>query len=185
MIRYEKITEDDLEAIVSFYQRYLNSGDYMKEQLQREILRKDFRGYKAIDGETAVGFCYGKDGLELTYPHEELEAHVLEAAKNHKVHYVDAMVIDEGYRNRGISAELVRLYKEELIKDGYDATFGEIWIYPDGRMPSHRPMTGFGKAFWEYEEPYFYKDLGRYGLTCPICGANCICGAKLTLYNIE
>lgn len=185
MIRYEKITESDLDEMISFYQRYLNSGAYMKEQLQREVQRKDFRGYKAVEQETIVGLCFGKDELELTYPHEELENYILDAARGHIVHYVDAMMTDERYRNRGISTGMVKAYKEELMKDGYDATFGEIWIYPDGRMPSHLPMTGFGKAFWEYKQPLFYKDLEMYGITCPLCGAHCICGAKLTLYGIE
>lgn len=185
MIEYQRLTKDDLDEMVYFYETYLNEGEFMREQIRNEIEDESFVGFRAVaDGKT-VGICFGKDTLELTYPHPELEEKIMKAKGNLKMHCVDAMAVDEKYRDHGVSHGLVDAYKKAIWDKGYDVIFGEIWIYPDGQMPVDHPMMNFGKPYWESKEPMYYKDLPKYGMICPVCGKICICGAKLTLYNFE
>ena len=42
-----------------------------------------------------------------------------------------------------------------------------------------------GKLVWQKRIDGFYKDMERYGMSCPICGRNCVCGAWVELLQIE
>lgn len=185
MIEYKRLTKDDLDEMFYFYETYLNEGEFMRDQLREEIEDESFVGYKAVEDGKTVGICFGKDKLELTYPHPRLEQKIMKAKGNLKLHCVDAMVVDKDYRYMGVSTGMLKAYKEEIADKGYDLIFGEIWIYPDGNMPVNKPMMTFGKPYWESVEKMYYRNLSKYGLTCPVCGKKCICGAKLTLYNFE
>lgn len=185
MIEFKRLTKDNLDEMVYFYETYLNEGEFMREQLREEIEDESFIGFKAMTDGKTIGICFGKDRLELTYPHPELEEKIMKAKGKLKLHCVDAMVVDKDYRDMGVSYGMIKAYKKEIETKGYDLIFGEIWIYPDGHMPVDKPMKTFGKPYWESVEEMYYKDLPKYGLKCPVCGAKCICGAKLTLYNFE
>ena len=183
-MRYEKIVLSDLAEICDMYEKYLNKGDYIKDEIRQTMESSDFIGIKAVDGDVLVGVCYGTKSLLMTYPHPELEAEIKAAAGDKKLFTVDAMIVREEYRAHHISEELLRQLVSRIRPLGYSLTFSEMWIYPDGDIPVAPLFERLGKAAYLKRVDGFYSDLAEYGLECPLCGKNCTCAALLRLTEV-
>lgn len=185
MISYEYIQQQDLNEVTALYEKYLNAGEFIRQQVADDFASPGFLGVKAVVDDKIVGVLYGKDSLTLTYPHPEAEKKLAEATRGHKVHYSDALAIHEDYRHHDISAGMFGCLKKRLLEKGYELLFGELWKYPDGRMPAYGPVSHLGPFYYSLEVPGFYKELERYGVSCPVCGKHCRCSARLVLVWLD
>lgn len=183
-MRYEEITPADYNEVCEIYEAYLNSGDYIKDEIRESMENQDFIGLKAVDGETVAGMCFGSAGIRLTYPHPELEAELQAAAGDRKVFTFDALAVRPEYRGQHISIELLTRLAALIRSRGYPVTLSEMWVYPDGDIPVVPLLPHIGKPLYETRAEGFYKDLAKYGLECPICGKNCVCNALLQLTEV-
>lgn len=184
MIEYARITESDMDEVISLYEKYLNSGKYVEDMMRREFESEDYLGFKACNSGQIVGFFFGQKQIEFTYPHPELEEEIRRVAGDHNLYTPDGLLILDGYRGEGIGRELIRRMKEQLIEKCVELALVELWIYPDGKIPAKNPLKGIGEAVYEKTVPMFYKDLPRYGMECPLCGKNCRCGALIQLLKV-
>ena len=184
MIDVRFIGNDDMEEVIEYYERYLNSGEMIRKAIRTAFEEERYFGCKAeYDGETA-GFFTFLEGSFLTYPHPVLEQEIETWIGGEKVATVDALMVDSAYRKSGIAGQMAALCTKELKERGFKLFLVEIWVYPDGSSPAKRIYEQMGKVLWEKDVPLFYKDAHRYGLSCPICGDHCKCGAILELIGI-
>ena len=72
-MEYSRITKSDLEGIIELYEKYLNPGEFIQDTIREIFEEEKFVGFQAKDGEKIVGFFFGKEGVDFTYPHPELE----------------------------------------------------------------------------------------------------------------
>ena len=71
-----------------------------------------------------------------------------------------------------------------LIQKGFDYFLAEIWIYPDGCSPAKEVFETMGRIVWQKRIDGFYSQFPRYGMSCPICGDNCVCGAWVEVMEL-
>ena len=70
--------------------------------------------------------------------------------------------------------------------DGAKYFLGEFWIYPYKTLPAMYLVPADGlNLVYEQRVERFYRDLPRYGMSCPICGAECKCGALIRLFSLS
>lgn len=71
-----------------------------------------------------------------------------------------------------------------LSRRGVEHILLEIWVRPDGYMPSNSNLAIAG-SYKEYGiVPDFYYEASRNGQLCPVCGDCCHCSAKIAVVNI-
>lgn len=185
MIQYSEIEKKDLKEIINIYEKYLNSGKYIRKSIRDAFISKDFIGYKACDGERIIGFFTGQGGIAFTYPHPELEQEILEFAAGRKIYTPDGLYVAEEYRNKGIAAELILRMRESIRNKDVELALVELWIYPDRTVPAKIPLKGIGRAVYQKKVPMFYHKLKEYGVKCPICGDDCKCGVLIQLLELK
>lgn len=185
MITYSKAEEKDLEQIIALYQTHLNSGQYIMDEMLEEFKTKDYLGFVAKDDDELVGFFTGQSDIAFTYPHPELEEEIRQFAGDRKVYTPDGLLVLEAYRGKGVTGELVRRMKRALLEREVELALVELWIYPDGSVPAQKPLRGLGEAVYQNSVAKFYSSAEQYGITCPICGENCTCGALIELLEIK
>lgn len=185
MIAYSCIEEKDLDQVITLYETYLNSGDYIRNAMRTEFYTDDYLGIKACDGDKLVGFFSGQGGIGFTCPHPRLESEIRKVAGDRKLYTPDGLLVLEDYREKGVAGELVRRMKEALLFQQVELALVELWIYPDGSVPAQKPLRGIGKAVYQKKIPLFYRDLKKYNIKCPICGDDCRCGALIELLEVK
>ena len=184
MITYSKVTKDDLKQITEYYETYLNSGEAVRSSIRSAFERGEYFGFKAVDGDKVAGYFTFQEGVLLTYPHEDYERELKNAIGNRHAVTVDALMVDRDYRGRGIAKELARRNLEDLRSRGVELFCVEIWVYPDGSIPAKNVYEAMGKPIYHKLATKFYKDAHEYGISCPICGERCECGALLEVIRI-
>ena len=185
MIEYSEIIRDDLGEVIALYEKYLNSGEYIERSMRKAFDSEEYIGYKACDNGRIVGFFCGQKEIEFTYPHPELEKEIRYFAGNRKLYTPDGLLILDEYRKHGIAGELIRRMKKCLLEKQIELALVELWIYPDGTIPARTPLKDIGEAVYEKRISMFYSRLREYGITCPICGAECKCGALIQLLEVK
>ncbi len=184
-MEFSNITEDDIKGIVSLTQKHLTDGEYVEACILRQVKAGNYFGVKATsDGELA-GFLTFKEGIDFTYPHPELEEEMKKESKGRKVFNGDAIYVNPKFRKCGIGGHLTAMARDRMIELGGYYFLGELWIHPDGKIPALTPTAIYGETEFKKIVPMFYKDIGKYGLVCPICGENCICGAVVCLIRLD
>lgn len=183
-MEYSRITKSDLEEIIKLYEKYLNPGEFIQDTIREMFEEEKFVGFQAKDGEKIVGFFFGKEGIDFTYPHPELEKDILSVVGTQKLYTPDGLLVLDEYRNQGIAGELIRRMKDWLKANGMEIALVELWIYPDDSVPAREPLMGLGEVIYEKTIPDFYKDLHKYNVRCPICGEKCTCGALIELIRL-
>ena len=184
-MEYQEITERDLPRVTELCARYLTEGQVIADEMYAGWSRGDCLGYKAVVDGRIIGLLTVRRGIQLTYPHPELERELREFVGDRPVCCGDAILILPEYRGRGIHDRLTLAVRRELRRQGVKLMLTENWIYPDGRVPSKKGAALFGRLVYEKVVPDFYRDLKRYGMRCPICGENCVCGAWLHIWEIQ
>ncbi len=184
-MEYSRITSDDIPQIIDYTQRFLTNGEEIREEIELSVEEGNYFGIKATDGKEIVGFLTIKKGVQFTVPHPGLEREIRRITNPGCVYYVDGIWVSEDYRHHGISCGLVKRTGSFVKQLGGDYIFIEEWIYPDGHIPVKDVISKWGTPVYEKEVPLFYKDMKKYGMTCPICGSNCKCGALIRLYSVK
>ncbi len=183
MIEYSYINKNDYERMTELYKKYLNDGTYVELELSRKYAECDYTGIKAMDGDEIAGFASMAKGLDFTYPHPDLKER-LEAIVGDDIIYTgDAVVVREEYRGHGISHRMFEECYKLMCERKAKYILTELWIYPGGDIPAEDSVLSLGPVVYrEYIED-FYKDLDKYGMSCPICGGHCTCSACIELHR--
>ena len=184
MLTFEPITTEDLPRITELYSTYLTEGQSLSDGTYTAWERGGCFGVKAVDRGEIAGFFSVRPGLDMTYPHPALEREVREIAAGRKLYTVDGMLVLPGYRGEGLASRLVDATIPELRRHT-ELVLIEIWIYPDGSSPGKAPQERLGEIIYSKKVPMFYRELPRYGMRCPFCGAECVCGAYIELAKIH
>ncbi|MBR4759741.1 MAG: GNAT family N-acetyltransferase [Lachnospiraceae bacterium] len=184
MIEISSITSDDLPQITRYYETYLNSGETVRAAIRNAFEKGICYGCKAVsDGEVAGYFTF-QDGISLTCPQPDAQKQIAKLAAGMNVVTVDALMVGKEYRGCGIAGQMAKWNKEMLLRRGIEAFLVEIWVYPDGSSPARAIYEKMGQSLWRRQIPMFYKDAHRYGISCPICGSRCVCGAVLEIIRV-
>lgn len=184
-VEYLPIGRKDAESIADMYERYLNGGEGIREHIRAGIEEEDYTGYKAVCGGRLAGFVSGRAGIDFTYPHPELKRKIEEMFPGKKIYSPDAMVVAPEFRKMQTARTLGRKVIQSVYDKGYNLLVTELWIYPDGSVPALKPVLRWGRPVYQEKVPGFYKDSDRYGITCPICGSHCTCGALITVLELD
>ena len=184
VITYDSVIAGDLYDLTECYERYLNSGETVRSAIRHAFEENVYFGVKAEDEGRGIGYFTFQEDILFTYPHEKLEETVRSFVKNENTVTVDALMVADRYRGRGIAGRLAEKSLEMLRERGVRYMMVEIWVYPDGRSPARRVYEKMGKTVWSSKEELFYKDADKYGISCPICGKKCVCGAYIEIIEV-
>ena len=179
-LRYSEIRDEDIDAILALADRHLTHGYYVA----REASRRNYYGVKVEDGDQMVGFLTFKEGIDLTLPHAELERKIRAMAADGMIVNGEAVFVNPAYRKCGLGGEMMRRSLSMMRAMGAKYLLLEFWIYPDMKIPSLRLPDASLRILYEERLERFYRDLPRYGMTCPICGGDCKCGALVRLFSL-
>lgn len=184
-VQYLPITIDDLQEVTRIYMEHLNGGDFIEEHIKEGIESKDFVGFKAVDQGRMIGILTGRQGMDFTYPHPELEERIHKRYQKDNLYTPDSLYVEPEYRGEDISRQLGKHVVQKIYEKGYSKMLTELWIYPDGKVPAEATVREWGPVVYQEDIPLFYKDSYQYGIECPICGAKCTCGARILVVEIS
>ncbi len=184
MIEYRPIKRADIPRIIELYEQYLNSGASISEQIRTFWEDGSYMGYMAVSGSKPVGLMTVRQGIAFTYPHPELEAELDWIVQGKRIANCDALLVMPEYRKTGIAHAMAAHVRELLQRISYDYFLAEIWIYPDGQAPGKSTLESVGDLIWQRRIDGFYRDLADYGMSCPLCGERCVCGAWIDLMEL-
>ena len=178
MLTYSKVTKDDFGATVDLYEKYLNAGEGIREYLRKSFMLENYVGYKCCDDGRMIGIFSARPGVYFTYEHAELEA-MIRRRWPKDIYSGDMLVVEEAYCGQGIAHRLTRGCCDLVKEAGGKHLLVELWLKPDGEEPAGGIVKDMGTGIFEakWTIPDFYKDMHLYGMTCPRCGARCVCGA--------
>ncbi len=183
-MKYLPISEADIPEIISLYAKHLNEGESISASISSAWENGSYMGFIAKENGETAGFMTVRRGIAFTYPHPDLEAEIAEISKGKKIAYCDALLVLPKNREEGTAHELAAKVKEFLRNMGVELFLSEIWIYPDGTSPAQKVFESVGTVVWKERSDDFYRDLASYGMSCPICGTDCVCGAWIELMEL-
>ena len=187
-MQYEVITPEDIDEIIRVQETYLTKGKQIGDEIRKACEDRIFYGLKLVDEESCemLGFVSFTEGPSFTLPKPELEDHIREIAKDGRFFTGDCIYLSADLRGGGLGSELMAKGIEYIRSIGGRYCLGELWIYPDGITPAGHPLenTGYKEIFRKVYEN-FYTDLPKYGMSCPICGERCVCGADVRLIDLK
>ncbi len=184
MLEYLDFCKEDIDTLTEYYSRYLNDGEGLIDFIRTAAEGDGYFGSKAVENGTIVGFFTFQLGMMFTYPRPDLIEKLEKRTGGKKTVTVDTLVVLPEKRGKGVAGSLRERNSRLLKERGISFMLAESWIYPDGRVPSFRVYADMGRIVFEEKIPLFYKDLGKYGITCPICGSECRCGADILLTEL-
>ncbi len=174
----------DLDELISFYKRFLNDGEDLFSSIRDACRADKYFGSKAVDKGRTVGFFTFQKGVLFTCPHPELLKKISDVAGDKNTYTVDSLMILPEYRRLGVAKAMAGRNSAILRERNADFLMAESWIYPDGRAPSLKIYENMGEVVFKEKIPLFYKDAFSLGITCPICGDHCRCGAWVLLVRL-
>ncbi len=184
MLEYCQIEKSDLPEIIDLYTKHLNSGDSFADSINEAWEEGAYRGYKAVCDNKIEGIMTLRKGVVFTYPHPALEKEIDEFLAGRSTYCCDALLVLPNYREEGVAHQLAMKSKQLMLDLGVECFLAEIWLYPNGRAPAKETFESMGKVVWQKRIRRFYSELARYGMGCPICGADCICGAWVDVMEL-
>ena len=188
MLIYAKPEAKDESEITWMYETYLNEGDSIREYVREGLQDSGFVGVKCVDSDTGkmVGILCARPGIQFTCDHPELVDIIQKRWGTKGVYTGDMLIVDPAYRGHGIAEEMAVRLKEALMEQHAVCMVMEKWLrYKEGDVPAMNPMKHAGEAVVITIDRHFYKDLAKYGLTCPECGADCKCGALISVLELH
>ena len=174
----------DIDELLELYRKHLNDGEKLLSSMRKACERGLYFGSKAVEDNVIKGIFTFQRDIVFTYPHPDIMERVMKAVENRETVTVDSLLVLPEMRGQGIARSLSERNKELLRKNGNELVLAESWIYPDGRAPSLDIYENMGKVIFKEEVPMFYSDSNKYGISCPICGEHCKCGANILLIDI-
>ena len=176
--------KSDLNELISFYKRFLNDGEELFSSIRDACRADEYFGSKAVDKGKTVGFFTFQKGALFTCPHPELLKKISDIAGDKNIFTVDSLMILPEYRRLGVANSMAVRNSGLLRERNADFLMAESWIYPDGRAPSLKIYENMGEVVFKKKTLLFYKDAFSLGITCPICGDHCRCGAWVLLVRL-
>jgi len=182
---YDALSIDDLDEVSGLYRRYLNGGDTVREMLRGWFEAPRFTGVKCLDGGAIVGATSAKAGVEFTCGHEDIARLVKERWAGYDIFTWDLMIVLPEFRGHRIATNLVLKLRENLKKLGCERLIAEGWVIKaQARCLNFNVYKYMGPQTDVGEYPDFYRDIGKFGMTCPVCGnAECVCGAVVSVID--
>lgn len=188
MLIYREPELADEDAITEMYEKYLNSGESVRAYIREGLEHKGFVGVKCEDSETGklVGILCARPGIQFTCAHPELERIIYRRWGKEGIYTGDMLVVDSAYRGQGIATNLAVRLRKALIERNAVCMVMEQWLRSKERdVPAMNPMRNAGDAILIAVDQSFYKDMAKYGLTCPECGTECRCGAVVSVIDFR
>lgn len=185
MFTYSLVCRNDLPDLIKLYRGYLNDGDAIDRYIRGNFETDGYIAVKCVcDGKT-VGVISANKGLEFTCGHEDLIEKIYKELGNKDIYCGEMLAVLPEFRNQGIAKGLAQRLAEELKEKKARYLVLEEW---QRSIEHDTPANGIVKYLGTSEtvciDPEFYKDLAKYGLTCPQCGQNCTCGAKVIIITL-
>lgn len=90
---------------------------------------------------------------------------------------VKSLVVDGGWRGRGVGGRLLDAVADELVTCGHDALVSLSWAKPAGG--SRGLFVARGWRLDRRVERVWYAASVREGFSCPVCGNPCTCSADV------
>lgn len=185
-ITYRNATRGDFASVMQIAEKELNSGDgymaYMRGIF--DGLGRDTAGILAFCGESLAGFAFAERGMALTGGRTDFFDRIRADIGDEPIWTGAATAVLPGYMNMKIGSALY-IYLLSLLEDiGAKHLLLEIWVRPDGYAPSNANLATAGH-YTEYGTvANFYREAGEQGYICPVCGAHCVCSAKIAVVHI-
>ncbi len=179
MISFRKMLPTDYDLVLDWYQRYLNSGEYIVKTLSQDMVNPEYIGFIMEDDNECIGIVSAKPNISFTYPKKDLENEIMSYVGDRPIFTLDTIAIDERYRGRQLSYTLGKLLIDSLKDKGIELLLTEYWMIPDGDIPANRFLQKLTKQIYSKKIPMFYTELSNYNMLCPVCGNECVCGAEV------
>ncbi len=185
-ITYRQANAGDFEAVYAIASGELNNGqgyrDYVKGLFDR--LGHGALGILAFDRELLIGFAFLEQGMVLTGDRTDYLEEIRRDIGNDEIWSGAAFAVLDAYQGMKIGSALFLHGLMALSGIGVKHLLLEIWVRPDGYMPSNTNLATAG-SYTEYGiVPDFYYDASRNGYLCPVCGDECHCSAKIAVVHI-
>lgn len=172
--------------MIQLYRQYLNDGNPIDEQIRKGFYSDDFIGVKCVDEDgSIVGVFTAFKGVAFTCGHEDLVDYFQTRYPEASIYTAEMIVVLPKWRHLGIAQLLVEAFNTKLRETDATYLLIELWREPTGRIPGRVVLGIIGGEVEHLYKPHFYDDLESYGLTCPICGRTCKCGADICLLELE
>ncbi len=184
-MEYVDFEINDIDELVLYYGKYLNDGDELLSFIKDAAGKETYFGSKAVENGKTAGFFTFQEGVCFTCPHESLTEKIHALTDGEKTVTVDTLLVLPEMRFKGIAGNLRKRNAFLLKERGISFVLAESWVYPDGRVPSFKVYEDMGSIIYDELFPMFYKDLDKYGISCPICGKVCRCGARILLIDVR
>ncbi len=184
MTEYYELTASDLPELVEYYERFLNSGDFVKNNITAAYESGGYFGIKAVADGVSIGYFTVMKEFALTYPHPDIESLLTPILKGRRFVTVDSLMVLPEYREEGIAHELCKKVTQQLKERDIEMLAVEIWVFPDGSSPARVIYEQMGRSIFKKEVPMFYEGASKYGIVCPICGKDCKCGACIEVIEL-
>ncbi|MPN45391.1 hypothetical protein SDC9_192958 [bioreactor metagenome] len=174
-----------MDELVRLHSIYLNYGDGIRPHFQAVLQNPATVALKYVLDQEIVGILIYAEGISLSGPHPELIERIRTLANGAKVYTGDAVLVSSRCRGMGVADALYRRASALLEERGTELMLHELWVYPNGSIPSRPVLKFFGPYLFLGQFEGFYKDFYHYGYVCPICGEHCICAAELYLSRLK
>lgn len=185
-IDYRDAQGCDFESVYAIASKELNDGQAYRAYMEDLYLRlgTSVLGVLAFDGERMIGFAFVEEGMVLTGDRTDYLGDIQRDIGTDGIWTGAAFAVLEKYRGYKIGAALFLHAMRALSRIGVQHLLLEIWVRPDGFMPSNTNLATAGH-YTEYGIVHdFYKEASRHGYLCPVCGENCRCSAKIAVVHI-
>lgn len=186
VINYREAHPDDFDSVYAIASEDLNSGyayhKYMKGLMTR--LGKSTIGVIASCGTKMIGFAFFEEDMVLTGDRKDFFSEIRRDIGTDLIWTGAAFAVINEYRSYKIGSALFLHSMLALSNMGVKHILLEIWIRPDGYMPSNTNLLTAGH-YTEYGiVKDFYYESSQHGYICPVCGDNCHCSAKIAVVHI-
>lgn len=178
----------DEDAITDMYETYLNAGPSIREYVRDGLENPDFVGVKCVDTDTEnmVGILCARPGIQFTCAHPELERVIEKRWGTQGIYTGDMLVVDPAYRGHGVASKMATELRRKMKAHGAVCMVMEQWLRSQEKdVPAMNPMRDAGDPILIAVDQTFYRDLAKYGLTCPECGMDCHCGAVVSVIDFQ
>ncbi|MDO5114773.1 MAG: hypothetical protein Q4D58_01610 [Synergistaceae bacterium] len=183
-LSYRLAEKSDYEKVLPLAEKELNSGLSYEEYMRAifDGLGESAFGIIACHGEELAGFAFLEKGMSLTGGREDFFNEIKKDIGEEEIWTGAAYAVTDKYMNCKVGSALYIYALSQLEDIGAKHLLLEIWVRPDGYMPSNANLATAGR-YTEYGiVENFYA--GAEGYICPVCGARCKCSAKIAVVHI-
>ena len=185
MLRYDRTTEKDVPQMAKIFRQFLNDGKGVEEYLLEGVRMPGYVGIKCMDDDRMVAVLTAKPGVEFTFPKPELSDEISRRWAGKMIYTGEMVTVLPEYRGRGIARTMTLQWVDAMRQLGGEYLMLELWDKKNGDEPASGMLKYIGTVEASWSFPDFYKDLHKYGLTCPDCAPNpCTCGATVVMIRL-